>query len=73
MRGALREMWLLAATYDVEVVVRHRPGVELVIPDMLSRAMLSESAATKLADLEKQARERRHMVPKEALLPPVPL
>ena len=73
MRGALREMWLLAATYDVELVVRHRPGVELVIPDMLSRAMLSESAAAKLADFESQARERRHMVPEEALWPPVPL
>ena len=73
MRGALREMWLLAASHDVELVVRHRAGVELVVPDILSRAMLSEAAAAKMADFESHARERRHLVPGAALWPPLPL
>ena len=73
MREALREMWLLAANFDVELTVRHRAGVELVIPDMLSRAMLSEAAGERLTQFESHAKEKRHYVPQGALGPPLPL
>ena len=73
MRGALRELWLIAATWDVELVVRHRPGVELVIPDMLSRVTISEAADQKVANFAGLAVEKERKVHWAALMPPLPL
>ena len=37
IQACIREIWWLAATNDVELVVRHRPGAELQTADTLSR------------------------------------
>lgn len=44
-----RELWLEAARSDHEIVIEHKPGVELVLSDALSRRS-SESTKAELAD-----------------------
>ena len=39
-----REMWLLAAHLNVNIEIRHKPGVDLVLADALSRYHCSKSA-----------------------------
>ena len=34
LQGALREMWWLAAAHDVQLTIRHKPGVDMVVPDL---------------------------------------
>ena len=73
MRGALRELWLLAANWDIDLRVRHRPGVELVIPDLLSRAMTSAEASCKAGAYMDMVEEGELVVERASLLPPLPL
>ena len=45
IRGALRELWWIAATKDVQISIKHKPGAEMQTPDMLSRAYLDQEGA----------------------------
>ena len=42
IRGSIRELWWLCARYDVELIIRHRPGANMEVADTLSRAALSQ-------------------------------
>ena len=45
--GALRELWWIAATRDIQIAVRHKPVAQMLVPDMLSRAGLDKAGAEK--------------------------
>ena len=71
IQGALRELWWLAAIHDVQIMVRHKPGELMTIPDMLSRAGFSNSHKAMLERFVIETTETRLLVPIEALLPPI--
>ena len=39
-----RELWLLAATFNFDITVVHKPGAELILADALSRAHMDAHA-----------------------------
>ena len=45
-----RELWLVAALNSCTITVHHKPGVELILADALSRAHLLTKAATVVAE-----------------------
>ena len=72
IRGSLRELWWLAASHDVQLEVRHKPGAEMIAADTLSRASTSSTAAAKFAQFVQAAQESEVQPPPLALLPPFP-
>ena len=72
IRGSLRELWWLAASHDVQVEVRHKPGAEMIAADKVSRATTSSTAAAKFAQFVQAAQESEVQPPPSALLPPFP-
>ena len=72
IRGSLRELWWLAASHDVQLEVRHKPGTEMLAADTLSRATTSSIAAAKCAQFAQAAQESEVQPPPSALLPPFP-
>ena len=73
MRGALREVWWLAAMADVNVIVRHKPGSEMETADTLSRASLSESCRARFEKFAEETVELQRSVTWEMLRPPLPI
>ena len=73
IRGALRELWWLTATRDVELTVRHKPGAEMIVPDMLSRVSLSRAHEAKLKQYMGHTVGKRLLVRNAALMPPINL
>ena len=71
IRAVMREIWLLAAVFDIELVVRHRPGASMVTADALSRASLSDAHAGRVARLVRDLCEPRCEVSHRFLAPPV--
>ena len=60
LRAATKEIWLLAAVYDLQVIVRHRPGAstQMEVADALSRAHLSEYFHSVIHKLVQQGLQR---------------
>ena len=56
IRGSLRELWWLAASHDVQLEVRHKPGADMIAADTLSRATTSSTAAAKFAQFAAEIR-----------------
>ena len=71
MRAVMREIWLLMAAFDVEFVVRHRPGAEMVVADALSRASLSRAHADWVDKLVLSLSEPRFPIDHRLLAVPV--
>ena len=71
IRAVLREVWWLTATFDVELVIRHRPGALMVTADALSRAALSQQHARRLQALLSQVNEPEVTIPTQLLCPPL--
>ena len=71
IRGALRELWWLAATKDVHIAVKHRPGVDMEVPDTLSRAYLNSEGAQKFRKFLEVTDEPRIFVKSNILIPPL--
>ena len=70
IRASIRELWWLCAYYDVELVIRHRPGAEMQDADTLSRAFLSQRCFTRFREWEGNTKETRmHLLPMH-LAPP---
>ena len=72
IRGSLRELWWLAASHDVQLEVRHKPGTDMSAADTLSRATTSSTAAAKFAQFAQAAQESEVQPLPSALLPPFP-
>ena len=72
IRGSLRELWWLAASHDVQLEVRHKPGTDMIAADTLSRATTSSTAAAKFAQFAQAAQESEVQPLPSALLPPFP-
>ena len=72
IRGSLRELWWLAASHDVQLEVRHKPGADMIAADTLSRATTSSTAAAKFAQFAHAAQESEVQPLPSALLPPFP-
>ena len=70
MRAIRREVWWLTAVHDVDLVIRHRPGVLMCTANTLSRASLSEAHARRLTELLRDVTEPRVQVPMALLFPP---
>ena len=73
IRAALREVWMITAREDIQLSVEHRPGAEMVVADMLSRAHLSREGAQKLSEYQKGSGETRLQVRSSVLMPPIAL
>ena len=73
IRGALREFWWLAATRDLQITVRHKPGSEMNTPDILSRAFHSKEGAAKYHKFTTETSEKLILLPDSLLMPPLPL
>ena len=71
MRAVLREVWWLTAVFDVELVIRHRPGASMHMADALSRANLSAQHAHRLQELLKRLDVPQMEVPSRFLSPPM--
>ena len=52
----MRDLWFLCALNDINLVVFHKPGVDLVTPDLLSRGFKSESDWIKLCQFRKSTK-----------------
>ena len=72
IRGSLQELWWIAASHDVQLEVRHKPGAEMLAADTLSRAAISNTAALKFAQFAQAVQESEVQPPATALLPPFP-
>ena len=71
IRAALRECWWLTAVNDIQLVVRHKPGVQMEVADLLSRAMTSDKAAEKLEAFASSTNESPRHVTTNMLIPPL--
>ena len=71
IRAAVREIWLIAAIHDIELVIRHRLGASMHTADALSRAHASQLHARKLEVLLADRKEPRFEVDDALLLPPL--
>ena len=73
IRGAVRELWWWSATRDFELTVRHRPGAEMEMPDMLSWAYNDSMGRRKFDKFIKNTVEKEIVVGDHILMPPLPL
>ena len=73
IRGSLRELWWIAATHDIQLEVRHKPGAEMLAAHTLSWAALSAATTLKFEQLAQAVQEQEVQSPPTALLPPFPL
>ena len=65
LQGAVREAWWWAATEDVQITV------QMIIPDMLSRASFSGTQSDMFDHFVESTDEVRLIVPVSALKPPM--
>ena len=72
LRAAAREIWLIAATHDISLTVRHRPGASLTMQtaDALSRAHLTSHFNAMITNLQRKGVKRTH-VPSRVLADPL--
>ena len=73
MQGVLRELWLICAMSDIDLVVRHRPGAELINADALSRINATETLSKHFMDIVSRIAEPQHFIPQVSWAPPVPI
>ena len=73
LRGVLREAWLISALNDVDIMVRHLPGVRMGIADQLSRETVQAGAAEFVRVFKKEPGEVEMEVPRFLLGPPIAL
>ena len=73
IRAVMRELWWLGASYDFELVIRHRPGALLVTADALSRAGLSSAHRGRLETILAELPESERSVAAGLLSPPLPI
>ena len=71
IRASLRECWWLTAINDVHLVVRHRPGAEMHILDLLSRVGTSESFNKMFAEFKSSTSEIVAVITSNMLMPPI--
>ena len=70
LQAILRELWMLCTVNDVTLVARHKPGVELVIPDALSRVVHPDTCTPAFQHILTNLTEPQCFVTWELLLPP---
>ena len=73
IREALRELWWWLATRDFELTVRHKPGLEMTIPDMLSRAHNDVVGNKKFREFKEKTTEKEIQLESRSLMPTMPL
>ena len=71
MQGVLRELWLICAMWDIDLVVRHRPGAELINADALSRINAAETLSSHFMDIVSRISEPQHIIPQVSWAPPI--
>ena len=71
IRGVIRELWLITASHDIELTVRHRPGADMITADALSRVGGSGIRSDRLERILKGRPEPEYVVKTHLLLPPV--
>ena len=71
-QGTLRELWLLCAVHDVELVGRHKPGSVLTTADALSRCH-KESGHSRFAQIVHSLTVARTDITFASLSPPFPI
>ena len=71
IRSTLRELWWLSALWDVDLTVTHKPGEQMALADMLSRANLSEKHQQEFVEFAKHSSETRRLVSPQILSPPL--
>ena len=71
IRSSLRELWWLCAIWDVHLQVRHRPGVQMTVPDLLSRVSRSEKDHAKFRSFERGTGEASRQISSCMLMPPL--
>lgn len=66
---AARDIWMHLARYDVNLVVQHIPGVELILADALSRMTISDNYVRLASDLVREnSLESVEVLPGDLLL-----
>ena len=73
LQGAIRELWLLCATFDVTLTARHKPGELMVKADALSRLYLPHKNTQTFRDIVKNLSESQRFVRWQHVLPPCPI
>ena len=71
IRASIRELWLLCATSDVNLTIRHRPGHDMLVADALSRAALSEHHRARVRQLIEQADDPFTSLDPRLIAPPM--
>ena len=71
LRGIIRELWWLCATHDIYLVVRHRPGANMMAADLLSRASNSPACRQRLLDFKAKHDEPERVIAHHLLMPPL--
>ena len=52
LQSCVRNIFLITAAYDIELLICHSPGTTMTVADALSRMHLSEKYREKLLELE---------------------
>ena len=73
IRAIIRELWWLCATFDIYLVVRHRPGSNMRAADLLSRQHTSLAFKSKLAQFKAEFNEAPRVIHSKLLAPTIPL
>ena len=73
IRGALGELWWWSSTRDIQLAVRHKQGVNMEVPDMLSRAYVSKAGWEKFKAFKAASSEEEIHVADNVLKPPISL
>ena len=69
MAACSREMWLIAANLDLEILVTHKPGKEVILADALSRMCIDKDMQDKaMSIVREQGLIRTFSVPEDTLL-----
>ena len=72
IRSSLREFWWLGALHDLHLEIRHRPGAEMEIADLLSRANTSKAYNDRFIKKFISTSSEHQLFPRaDILLPPI--
>ena len=73
IRAITRELWWITAVHDVFLTIRHRPGAQMHVADVLSRGTLSDRHAQRMQNLVEASEDELFAVPQVLFAPPIPI
>ena len=71
LQAIVCELWMMCATYDVDLVPRHKPGDTMIIADALSRVHHPEHVKRSHREIMSSLSERQYFVNWSLLSPPI--